>query len=341
MMKVASFFAGIGGFDLGFERTKRLKVVWQCEISEFCRDILRQHWSDVDCARDIKEVANEKIPGQSIPDAAVWTGGFPCQDVSLARMGPRKGLRGKQSGLFFDFARLIEARRPPTVVIENVAGLLSSHRGRDFQIVVRTLAELGYGVAWRVFNSRYFGVPQSRQRVYIVACHRDPERAATILFEPECGEGNDEASGSNGSNAVSPFKKELGDPRKGPVVQGLAYCLYACSARHTGTDWSRTYVTYPDGRVRRLTPLECERIQGFPDGWTIPKMKIDDVEKLDTLRYHAIGNAVTVNVAEWLGRRILAAEAVQANPKRKRLSSDEAVQLAEQLRTRPMLRVAR
>lgn len=304
--EVVSFFTGIGGFDLGFERTKAMQVIWQCEINEFCRDILQQHWPKVPCMKDIKEVVNEKTPGQSVPDAAVWTGGFPCQDVSLARMGPRKGLRGRQSGLFFDFAKLIEARRPPTVVIENVAGLLSSHGGRDFQIVISTLAKLGYGVGWRVLNSRYFGVPQSRQRVYIVACHRDPERAGQILFESERSERNDEADRPDGEDSVSPFKKVLGDPRKGPIVQGLAYCLYACSARHTGTDWSRTYVCYPEGLARRLTPLECERIQGFPDGWTIPRMKIDDVDRLDSLRYHAIGNAVTVDVAEWLARRIVA-----------------------------------
>lgn len=311
-IKVASFFAGIGGFDLGFERNRGMKVVWQCEINDFCRDILHQHWPNVPCARDIREIANEKTPRRSIPDASVWTGGFPCQDVSLARMGPRKGLRGKQSGLFYDFAKLIEARCPPTVVIENVAGLLSSHGGRDFQIVVRTLAELGYGVGWRVLNSRYFGVPQSRQRVYIVACYRDPERAGQILFEPECSEGDDAPRRSNGAKAISPFKRVLGNPRKGPIVQGIAYCLYACSARHTGTDWSRTYVSYPDGRVRRLTPLECERIQGFPDGWTVPEMQIDDLDRLDTLRYHAVGNAVTVDVAQWIGKRIAATEQRQA-----------------------------
>lgn len=316
-LRVASFFAGIGGFDLGFERAG-LDVVWQCEINEFCRDILQQHWPKVPRVKDIKEVANEKEAGASIPDAAIWTGGFPCQDVSLARMGPRKGLHGKQSGLFFDFAKLIDARRPTTVIIENVAGLLSSHGGRDFQVVISTLAKLGYGVGWRVFNSRYFGVPQSRQRVYIVACYRDPERACSLLFEPECGEGNDDESGSDGSHVVSPFKKVLGDLVKGPIVQGIAYCLYACSARHTGTDWSRTYVSYPDGRVRRLTPLECERIQGFPDGWTIPKMKIDDVDRLDSLRYHAIGNAVTVNVAEWIGKRIVAVEKQQTDAARRR-----------------------
>lgn len=307
-VKVASFFAGIGGFDLGFERAGA-RVVWQCEKDAFCRKILRQHWPEVPCSPDIRELSSEEEPGSSIPDASVWVGGFPCQDVSLARMGPRKGLRGKQSGLFYDFAKLIEARRPPTLVIENVAGLLSSHKGRDFEIVVSTLAELGYGVGWRVFNSRYFGVPQSRQRVYLVACYRDPERAGSILFEPECSSRDYQKDGSNGEKAISPFKKVLGDPRRGPIVQGIAYCLYACSARHTGTDWSRTYVTYPQGKVRRLTPLECERIQGFPDQWTEPDVDAEDADRLDSLRYHAIGNAVTVNVAEWIGKRVVASEA--------------------------------
>lgn len=297
---VVSFFAGIGGFDLGLERAG-FNVVWQCEIQDFCVDILKQHWPNIPHAKDIREVNPDEIP-----DAEVWAGGFPCQDVSLARMGPRKGLKGNQSGLFYDYARLIEAKRPPVVVIENVAGLLSSHGGRDFRIVISTLAKLGYGVAWRVLNSRYFGVPQSRQRVFIVGCYRDPRRAGAILFEPERSCGDVKESGPNGESIVSPFKASFGDPVKGPIVPGIAYCLYACSARHTGTDWSRTYVTYPDGRVRRLMPIECERIQGFPDNWTIPTMKIDDSDKLDSLRYHAIGNAVTVPVAEWIGGRIAA-----------------------------------
>jgi DNA (cytosine-5)-methyltransferase 1 len=298
----ASFFAGIGGFDLGFERAG-MEAVWQCEIKPFCLEILEQHWPDVPKAHDIKEVHPEDVP-----DADVWAGGFPCQDVSLARMGPRSGLKGRQSGLFYDFARLVEARRPAVVVIENVPGLLSSHAGKDFGIVIQSLAELGYGVAWRVLNSRYFGVPQSRQRVFIIGCNRDPGRAGEILFEPKRRDGDASPSRSDGAKPLSAFKRVLGDPVKGPLVKGIAHCLYAESARHTGTDWSRNYASYPDGRVRRLTPLECERLQGFPDGWTFPRHRVDDVDKLDSLRYHAVGNAVTVNVAEWLGRRIVETE---------------------------------
>jgi len=218
-------------------------------------------------------------------------------------MGPRSGLRGQQSGLFYEFARLLGEARPPVVVLENVAGLLSSHDGRDFGIVIRTLAELGYGVAWRVLDSRYFGVPQSRTRVFIVGTLGGPARAGAILFESERGDRDLEKGRSDGAESVSPFKVSVGDAERG-FVKKLAHCLYAESARHTGTDWSRNYVSYPDGRVRRLTPLETERLQGFPDGWTNVDAFGGNTDKLDSARYHACGNAVTVNVAEWIGARI-------------------------------------
>jgi DNA (cytosine-5)-methyltransferase 1 len=89
-------------------------------------------------------------------------------------------------------------------------------------------------------------------------------------------------------------------------VKALAHCLYACAGRHTGTDWSRNYASYPDGRVRRLMPVECERLQGFPDNWTMPVDDFKDAPHLDSLRYQALGNAVTVPVAAWLAARVLA-----------------------------------
>jgi DNA (cytosine-5)-methyltransferase 1 len=216
-------------------------------------------------------------------------------------MGARSGLRGKQSGLFFRFAELLGERLPKAVVIENVHGLLTSHRGRDFGIVLKTLDEFGYGLAWRVLNSKDFGVPQSRRRVFIVGVHRDAECAAKILFEPERREGDSEEDGSSGQEPTSLFQKIVGNSRWGPLTKALAHCVYAESARHTGTDWSRNYVWYPDGRVRRLTSVEVERVQGFPDGWTLPQQFEGDPSKLESLRYHAVGNAVTPAVAEWLG----------------------------------------
>ena len=164
------------------------------------------------------------------------------------------------------------------------------------------------GMAWGgvCLTARYFGVPQSRQRVYVVACHRDGRGPAEILFEPERRKGDAAKGQSNGKAALSPFKTSFGDPVQGPIVPGIAYCLYACSARHTGTDWSRTYVTYPAGKIRRLLPIECERVQDFPDNWTlVPENNgYGDPDKVDTLRYNALGNAVSVAVAEWLAGRI-------------------------------------
>lgn len=298
---VASFFSGIGGLDLGLERAG-FQVNFQCEAKPFCRDILKQHWPNLPLDHDIR-----KLDEADIPEADIWAAGFPCQDLSLARMGKRSGLRGSQSGLFHDFVSLVGDRSPRGIILENVHGLLSSHGGRDFSIVLKALDELGYGVAWRVLNSKDFGVPQQRRRVYIVALHRDARGAAEVLFEPQCGDWNSPKGRSNGEKSPSVFQTILGDPVRGPLVKSIAHCIYAESARHTGTDWSRNYVWYPDGRVRRFTPNEVERVQGFPEDWTLPRdFDARQADRIDSLRYHAIGNAVTPPVAEWVGQRLRA-----------------------------------
>ena len=113
------------------------------------------------------------------------------------------------------------------------------------------------------------------------------------------------AGGKNGKKPISPFKRilEHAGP-KGPITKAIAYCLYAESARHTGTDWSRNYVSYPSrGEVRRLTPSECEGVMSFPEGWTT-LAGMGDSDEADTARYHALGNAVTPPVAEWLAKRM-------------------------------------
>lgn len=297
---VASFFTGIGGLDLGLERAG-LQVRFQCEVKPFCREILRQHWPALPLSKDIR-----KIDGSDIPDAAIWAAGFPCQDLSLARMGPRSGLRGSQSGLFHEFVRLVGERLPRTIILENVHGLLSSHRGRDFAIVLKALDELGYGVAWRVLNSKDFGVPQQRRRVYIVAMFRDGAGPGKVLFEPKCGGGHSKAGRHDEEKPASLFQTVVGDFGRGPLAKSIAHCIYAESARHTGTDWSRNYVWYPDGRVRRFVPNEVERVQGFPEDWTLPShFDSAQADRIDSLRYHAVGNAVTPPVAEWVGKRLI------------------------------------
>lgn len=298
-LKVASFFSGIGGLDLGLEQAG-FGIAFHCEIKPFCREILAQHWPDLPVHEDIRS-----LDAAEIPESDVWAAGFPCQDLSLARMGPRSGLRGGQSGLFHEFMRLVGARVPGAIILENVHGLLSSHGGRDFGIVLKSLDELGYSIGWRVLNSKDFGVPQQRRRVYIVAMHRDRRGPAEVLFEPKCGNWNPKTSRSNGKKATQLFQTIIGDSERGPLVKSIAHCIYAESARHTGTDWSRNYVWYPCGKVRRFTPKEVELAQGFPVNWTLPKSaEKRDVDKLDSLRYHAVGNSVTPPVARWVGENL-------------------------------------
>jgi DNA (cytosine-5)-methyltransferase 1 len=289
-LKVASFFAGIGGFDLGFERAG-FQVNFQCEIEPFCESVLNFHWPNISVSKDIATLSAE-----TIPSADVWCGGFPCQDLSVARgSNGRHGLSGTRSGLFFKLAELAVKKRPKVILIENVHGLLNSNNGKDFAELLHTLGNMGYAVSWRLLNSRYFGVPQSRPRVYICAWLHNPIAAGNVLFEDRapCPAANERAA----------FLATSWTGGQGPIAPKLAFCLAATSGRHTGTDWSRTYISYFDA-VRRLTPLECERLQGFPDGWTALATTALDAERSDSLRYHALGNAVSVAVVEWIARRI-------------------------------------
>ena len=175
-MKVASFFSGIGGIDLGLEKAG-MEVAFQCEILPFGQKVLKKHWPNVPLAQDIT-----KVVGTDIPEVDVFAGGFPCQDLSLANQGKRKGLEGARSGLFYKYAELIEEKRPRWVFIENVPGLLNSAQGGDFSVVLSTLDELGYCVAWRVLDAKFFGTPQRRRRTYIVGSLGTPG-AAEVLFE--------------------------------------------------------------------------------------------------------------------------------------------------------------
>jgi DNA (cytosine-5)-methyltransferase 1 len=287
--RVASFFAGIGGFDLGFERAG-FDVVFQCEIHRFCSSVLRQHWPDAKYIPDISKV----MPGD-VPDSEVWCGGFPCQDLSVARGSRgRTGLNGSRSGLFFHLAELTRKNKPKVLLIENVQGLLNANDGKDFAQLLLEIGALGYAISWRLLNTRYFGLPQSRPRVYICAWLDDPVRAGEALFE---------------TKFPSPVKNErrafleTSCSLPGPLVPKVSFCLSATSGRHTGTDWSRTYVAY-ENDVRRMTPVECERLQGFPDNWTKLEDELASADLADSLRYHALGNAVSVAVIQWIAKRI-------------------------------------
>ena len=220
--KINSFFAGIGGFDVAFEK-QGFTTALLCEINPFCNQILNRHWPNVQKVGDINTITESEIP-----DSEVWCGGFPCQDISVARgASERLGLKGKRSGLFYRFAELIELKMPEAVIIENVAGLFTSNKGRDFGVIIQTLSSLGYAVAWRLLDSRYFGVPQSRTRVYLCCWRNNPIKALNVMFDTQ--------GAARPTNERTDFITEESNPNEYPKVPKVAYCLAASSGRHTGT----------------------------------------------------------------------------------------------------------
>ena len=183
-----SLFAGIGGFDLAMQR-QGVKVVASVEIDKNCNKVLAQHFPNTKQFNDITEVkGSDLIEAGFTPDRGIITGGFPCQDLSVA--GKRAGLAGARSGLFWEAARIVEETQSNWFIIENVPGLLTSNSGADFGVVIGTMADLGYGVAWRVLDAQYFGVPQRRRRVFIVG-KRDPNStsAGEVLFKSQGSRG--------------------------------------------------------------------------------------------------------------------------------------------------------
>ena len=161
-----SLFAGVGGFDLALERNG-VKVVASVEIDKKASAVLAQHFPNSKLFGDITEVTGEQLIAAGFdPRNGIITGGFPCQDLSVA--GKRSGLAGKRSGLFWEICRLLDETRAQNFILENVPGLLSSNQGRDMAAVVEALVERGYGIAWRVLDAQHFGVPQRRRRIFIV-----------------------------------------------------------------------------------------------------------------------------------------------------------------------------
>jgi DNA (cytosine-5)-methyltransferase 1 len=154
-------FCGIGGFRLGLERSG-WKCVWANDIDKYACQVYRRNFGD----GELVEGDVRSVDADAIPDHTLLTAGFPCQSFSLA--GKRKGFEDARGTLFYDIARVAGAKRPPLLLLENVKGLLSNDGGRTFARILQTLDGLGYDVEWQVLNSKHFGVPQNRERVFVV-----------------------------------------------------------------------------------------------------------------------------------------------------------------------------
>ena len=187
MATFVSLFAGVGGFDLGFEQAGHT-CVGQVEIDKHAQSVLKKHWPDVPLHDDVTTATQWAKEIGLIGKVDIVCGGFPCQDVSVA--GKRAGIAGERSGLFWDAIQFAQEVKAQTIVLENVPGLLSSNNGRDFGVVLTALADAGYRhIEWRVLDSQFFGVPQRRRRVFIVGSVTD-RRTSPILIEREGSGGN-------------------------------------------------------------------------------------------------------------------------------------------------------
>lgn len=205
MSTFVSLFAGIGGFDLGFERSGHT-CVGQVEIDKKAQAILNNHWPHVPLHDDVRTAVEWAKEIGLIGKVDIVCGGFPCQDVSVA--GKRAGVAGARSGLFWDAIRFAQEVKAQTIVLENVPGLLSSNQGRDFGVVISTMADAGYShIEWRILDSQFFGVPQRRRRVFIVGSTAD-RSGSPILIERQSMSGDPEES-------ITKREDTSSKPRKG------------------------------------------------------------------------------------------------------------------------------
>jgi DNA (cytosine-5)-methyltransferase 1 len=390
-LRAVSLFSGVGGFELGLERAG-IQTVLQVENDPWCLSVLARHWPGVQRIDDVRQVDAATLQGRcrdmvsvGVGSDAEWLGvprgwgdnadsvdlvygGFPCQDLSVA--GKRAGLRGERSGLWHEFQRVLSELRPRWCLIENVPGLLSSNGGADFGVLLRGLDDLGYGLAWRVLDARWFGVPQRRRRVFLVGCLGDARRAVQVLAVCEscgghspsrCEEGQDTShtldDGARGASVELPMIAASlsagGHPESNmpgrhheddenlivgsTVDEDSARPLVARASGYRMDMESETFVVaspvrasdghhgHSSGRgdgadnliawddrnhnliggVRRLTPLECERLMGWADDHT--RWTADGREIPDSHRYRMIGNGVVAPVAEWIGHRLIVA----------------------------------
>lgn len=206
-MRFVSLFAGVGGFDLGLERSGHT-CVGQVEIDKHAQSVLSRHWPDVPKHDDVTTAIDWADEIGLTGNVDLVAGGFPCQDLSVA--GKRAGLDGKRSGLFYDALAFAKAVKAKTILLENVPGLLSSNQGRDFGVLLTELADAGYSnIEWRVLNSQFFGVAQRRRRVFIVAS-LGTEPFRTVLAECESSAGDLETGDQEGQEVAGNAERSAG-----------------------------------------------------------------------------------------------------------------------------------
>lgn len=287
-MRVVELFAGVGGFRLGLERNGH-EVVWSNEWDKYACDTYDKNFGGKIDRRDITTIDATDVPAHDL-----ICGGFPCQAFSVA--GKRRGFEETRGTLFFEIMRITRHHRTKYLFLENVKGLLSHDHGRTFKTIIETLDELGYDCQWQVLNSKDFGVPQNRERIFIIGHLRTEPRPQ--VFPISDSTNSPKGARQASSDIARTLTASLGgvDRNKQFVVERAPLRFLTRNQKNVTGDYSFTVDTTNtsgvkvNGAIRKLTPMECERLQGFPDGWTSGVS--------DSQRYKQMGNAVTVNVIE-------------------------------------------
>jgi DNA (cytosine-5)-methyltransferase 1 len=296
-LRVLSLFAGIGGFDLGLERTGGFETVAFCEIEPFAVRVLNKNWPEVSVYGDVRELTGEGLRAAGIiPD--VICGGFPCQDISFAGKGA--GLAGERSGLWFEFARLIGEIRPQFVIVENVAALLS----RGLGDVLGTLASLGYDAEWHCIPACAVGAPHRRDRIWILAHPNGGLHAGEL---------------GTGENRPAPAGSESRDAGEGKAPHGQRVRAEPGASREDVADAERRRLQGGDeqrARTPTVIPAAYRRHRRggeFGQAWrTEPDVgRVAHGVPHSMERLRGLGNAVVPQIPELIGRAILASLAEQ------------------------------
>lgn len=293
-MKYLSLFSGIGGFEVGLGN--KHECVGFSEIDKHAIKVYEKHFPNH------KNYGNiTTIDAATLPDFDLVVGGFPCQPFSYA--GKRKGFADTRGTLFFDICRILEAKQPSLLLLENVKGLISHEEGRTFGTIIRTLDELGYDCQWEVLNSKDYGVPQSRKRIFIAGHLRGTPRPQIFpLRETDADATSREIISSPCISVAMRNQNRSKHQHKEGMKYGDVEKKYVLEENKEGISFVVKSVTHEfmlrnGEHLRYLTPVECERLQGFPDGWTEGAS--------DTQRYKMCGNAVTTNVVSAIAKEML------------------------------------
>lgn len=281
-LNVAGLFAGIGGIERGLDESCHVTSLL-CEFDPAARAVLDARFPSVAKWDDVCTLGG--LPANT----DLLTAGFPCQDLSQA--GRTIGIEGSRSGLIGEVFRLVRKQRVPILLIENVPFMLQLARGSALDVIVSNLESLGYRWAYRVVNSRAFGVPQRRERVYLVAMLEGDPR--DVLFVDDTEEPSDTRT----------FRQVACGFYWTEGLRGLGWAVDAVPTLKGGSTIgipSPPAIIFPDGRVGKPDLRDVERMQGFDEDWTAPA---ENVARRNA-RWKLVGNAVTVNSAAWLGRRL-------------------------------------